>query len=96
MKITALEYSYVDWSGKQRIVSYVPVDSKETGLYLAEEALKEGYRKSPTATIEHPSECVWIIRTHNELVGDQAYAISVTEREALTMADVKSVVNSED
>lgn len=29
MKITALEYSYVDWSGKQRIVSYVPVDSKK-------------------------------------------------------------------
>lgn len=96
MKIIALEHSYVDWSGKRRIVNYVPVDSKKTGLYLAEEALKEENRKRPTCTVEHPSECVWLIKTHNELVGDQMYAISVTEREALTMADVKSVVNSED
>ena len=95
MKIIALEYSYVDWSGKKRVVNYVPVDSKETGLYLAKEALKsEKDRKG--ITVEHPSECVWLIKSHNELVGDQVYAISVTEREALTMADIKSVVNPED
>lgn len=95
MKIIVLEYFHVDWSGRKRIANYVPVDSKETGLYLAQKALEENTGKANT-TIEHPSECVWLIKTHNELVGDQVYAISVTEREVLTMADVKSVVNSED
>lgn len=93
MKIIALEYSYVDWSGKQRIVNYVPVDSMETGLYLAKEALACETSRDNT-TVEHPLEYVWIITSHNELLGDQAYMIAVTEREALTMADVKAVVNS--
>lgn len=93
MKIIALEYSYVDWSGKQRIVNYVPVDSMETGLYLAKEALAcETSRDN--ITVEHPSECVWIITSHNKLLGDQVYMIAVAEREALTMADVKAVVSS--
>lgn len=92
MKIIALEYSYVDWSGKQRIVNYVPVDSIETGLYLAKEAL-ETEKSRDNISIEHPSEYVWVITSHNKLLGDQAYMIAVTKREALTMEDVKSVVN---
>lgn len=92
MKIIALEYSYVDWSGKQRIVNYVPVDSIETGVYLAKEAL-ETEKSRDNITIKHHSEYVWIITSHNELLGDQAYMIAVTEREALTMEDVKSVIN---
>lgn len=93
MKVIALEHSCLDWSGKQRIINYVPVDSMETGLCLAKEALEEE-KSRDNISIEHPSEYVWIIKSHNWLLGDQTYMIAVTEREALTMEDVKSVVNT--
>lgn len=92
MTTIALEYTYLDWSGKQRIANYLPVDSIETGLYLAKEAL-EIEKSRDNITIEHPSEYAWIIKYRNALLGDQTYMLAVTEREALTMEDVKSVVN---
>ncbi len=90
MTITALEYSHIDWAGRKRIDNYIPVDSIETGIYLAKEALKE---EQPNTKIEHPSDYVWVIKSVNPYVGEQTYMMSVTQREALTMADVKSVVN---
>lgn len=92
MKIIALEYSHIDWAGRHRIDNYIPVDSMETGLYLAQEALKEEKGHQNTV-IEHPSDNIWIIKTTNPYVGERTCMISVTERTALTMADVKSVVN---
>lgn len=92
MKIIALEYSHLDWAGKRRIDNYIPVDSMETGLYLAQEVLKEE-KSHQNTVIEHPSDNIWVIKTTNSYIGERTRMISVTERAILTIIDVKSVVN---
>lgn len=92
MKIIVLEYSHIGWDGRRKIDNYIPVDSMETGLYLAHEALKEEKGRQ-NSIIEHPSDNIWIIKTTNPYVGEQTYMISVTERTALTMANIKSIVS---